>query len=64
MDTPNNIPSYTPVTSVVYSATASDVCMTMADGKILYENGQYTTLDIEMVKHRMRHTVAHYFDQK
>ncbi len=62
LDTPNNIPSYTPVTSVIYSATGADVCMTMADGKILYENGQYTTLDIEAVKHQMRETVAHYFD--
>ena len=64
MDTPNNIPSYEPVTSVIYSATSADVCMTMVDGKILYENGEYKTLDIESVKHRMRDTVAHYFDKK
>lgn len=62
LDTPSNIPCYDPVTALLYSASSSDICMTMIDGKILYENGQYTTLDIEAVKYRMRETVAHYFD--
>ena len=30
---------------ITYSAQGSDVCMTMVDGKILYENGEYLTLD-------------------
>ena len=34
---------------VVYSAQAGDVCLTMADGKILYENGEFLTLDRERV---------------
>jgi len=29
----------------VYAAQASDVCMTMVDGNILYEDGQFLTLD-------------------
>lgn len=62
LDTPNNIPCYAPATSVIYSATGADVRMTMVDGRILYENGQFTTLDIEAVKYKMRETVAHYFD--
>ncbi len=62
LDAVNNIPCYTPATAVLHSAVSSDVVMTMIDGKILYENGQYTTLDIEMVKHKMRETVRHYFD--
>ncbi|MBQ3065601.1 MAG: amidohydrolase [Clostridia bacterium] len=62
MDTVHNIPCYEPVTALIYSTVSSDVCMTMADGKILYENGCYTTLDLEAVKTAMRHTVAHYFD--
>ena len=32
-----------------YSAQASDVCMSMCDGKILYENGEYKTLDKEKI---------------
>ncbi len=33
--------------TLVYAAQGSDVCMTMVDGKILYENGEYTTIDKE-----------------
>lgn len=62
MDTVNNIPSYDPYYTAVYSANRSDVRLTMADGKILYENGEYKTLDIEKVKAEMRYTCAHYFD--
>lgn len=33
--------------NIVYSASGSDVVMTMADGRVLYDNGEYTTIDIE-----------------
>ena len=35
--------------NLVYSAQGSDVCLTMADGRILYRDGVYTTIDIERV---------------
>ena len=50
MDKPHLIPAPDPAALLVYSAQASDVCMTVADGKILYENGEYRTIDIESVK--------------
>lgn len=34
---------------LVYSAQASDVSMTMVDGRILYEDGKFLTLDAEKV---------------
>lgn len=37
--------------NIVYSAQGSDVVLTMADGKVLYENGEYLTLDIEKIMH-------------
>ncbi len=46
----NNIPSYSPAYTVLYSTSARDVLMTVVDGKILYENGEFTTLDIEKIK--------------
>ena len=61
-DSINNIPSYDPAYTAVYSANRSDVRLTMVDGKILYENGEFMTLDIEKVKAEMRYTCAHYFD--
>lgn len=33
--------------NLVYSASGSDVLLTMVDGRVLYENGEYTTIDVE-----------------
>ena len=54
MDKISNIPTFSPVYSLVYSINSSDVCFNMVDGQILYENGEYKTLDIERVKFDMR----------
>ena len=40
-----------------YSAQASDVCMTMVDGRVLYENGEFLTLDKERVLYEARAAV-------
>lgn len=61
MDEINNIPSYDPIYTLVYSASSSNVCFNMVDGSILYENGQYSTLDIEKIKYDMKNTVSGYF---
>ena len=42
-------PCYDMLHNVVFSAQGSDVCMTMADGKVLYRDGLYTTIDLERV---------------
>ena len=42
---------------LVYSAQASDVVMTMCDGKILYENGEYKTIDAEKTYYNVKKTV-------
>ena len=47
MDRPHLYPAFEPLPMLVYAAQASDVVMTMVDGKILYENGEYLTLDRE-----------------
>lgn len=61
-DSLNNIPSYSPAYTAVYSANSSDVRLTMIDGRIVYENGEFTCIDIEKVRSEMKETVAHYFD--
>ena len=58
----NNIPSYSPAYTALYSAGSSDVALSMIDGTIVYENGEYKTIDIEKVKYEMRYAVSHYFD--
>jgi 5-methylthioadenosine/S-adenosylhomocysteine deaminase len=47
IDKPHMQPVHDMVTSVVYSASGSDIVFTMSDGKILYKDGEYKTIDIE-----------------
>ena len=49
MDAPHLIPSFDPIATLLYTAQGSDVCMTMVDGRVLYENGEYKTLDREKI---------------
>ncbi len=49
-DKPHLTPCHNPVSNLVYAAHGGDVCMTMVRGKILYENGEFTTIDWEKVK--------------
>lgn len=44
-------PVHNILNNLVYSATGGDVFMTMVDGKILYEDGEYPNLDIERLGH-------------
>ncbi len=44
--------------NLVYSAQGSDVCMTMVHGKVLYRNGEFTTLDAKLVVERARKEAA------
>ena len=50
MDKPHLLPDADTLALLVYSAQGSDVCMTMVDGKVLYENGEYKTIDEEKCK--------------
>lgn len=54
LDAPHLVPDYDTLALVTYSAQGSDVCMTMVDGRILYEDGQYLTMDRERVFHDYR----------
>lgn len=58
----HNIPSYGYETTLLYSARSSDVRMTVVDGRILYRDGEYTTIDIEKLKFEAKDVIKHYFD--
>lgn len=49
LDKPHMRPALDKKALLTYSAQDSDVVMTMVDGKILYENGEYKTLDKEKI---------------
>ncbi|MDR0569772.1 MAG: amidohydrolase [Clostridiales Family XIII bacterium] len=46
---PNMRPVHNLLNNVVYSASGGDVLLTMADGAVVYEKGEYLTLDVERV---------------
>ena len=53
-DNPRQIPCHDFVTNLVYSTSGRDVVMTMCQGRILYENGEYNTIDIEKIKYEAK----------
>jgi 5-methylthioadenosine/S-adenosylhomocysteine deaminase len=56
-DAPHLFPLNDPCAAVAYSARGSDVCVTMVQGKILYENGEYTTIDLGKTRHEVERYV-------
>lgn len=46
IDTTNMYPVHELLNNLVYSASGTDILMTMADGRVLYENGEYMTIDV------------------
>ncbi len=54
LDKPHFNPLNKPDSALAYSAQASDVCLTMVDGRILYENGEFKTIDKEEVYYHVK----------
>ncbi len=50
-DKPHLSPVHNMCANLVYSAQGSDVVMTICDGKVLYDHGEYTTIDIEKARY-------------
>ncbi|MHA1399623.1 MAG: amidohydrolase family protein [Candidatus Heimdallarchaeaceae archaeon] len=46
----NALPLYDPISHLVYAADGKDVTLTMIDGSIVYEDGKFTTINIEELK--------------
>ena len=49
-DVPNMYPATDIACNLVYSAQGNDIKLTMVDGKVLYKDGEYLTIDIERAK--------------
>ncbi len=54
-------PLHQPLSALVYSGRASDVRLTMVDGRMLYRDGEYLTLDKEKILHGVRQVVKKIF---
>lgn len=53
----NTTPIINPLSNWLFAAHPSEVVFTMANGKILYEHGQYLTLDIDKVKNESQKAI-------
>ena len=58
LDQPHLYPNLDPEALLCFSAQGSDVALTMVDGKILYENGEFKTLDREKILADAKQAVA------
>ena len=54
---PHLFPNLDPLALTVYSAQGSDVVLTMVDGKILYEDGEFLTLDADKILYESKAAV-------
>lgn len=54
---PNMWPGFDVENNLIYSASGSDVCLTMVDGKVLYRDGEFLTIDIEKVKRETQKSI-------
>ena len=62
---PHLIPCHNVLTALVYGAKGGDVAMTMVRGKILYQNGQFPTIDLkEVVEELTTYALPRLFDDK
>jgi len=57
MDNPRQTACYGPMLNLAYSTTGRDVEMTICRGRVLYEKGEYKTIDIEKLLHDARQTM-------
>jgi 5-methylthioadenosine/S-adenosylhomocysteine deaminase len=39
-----------PIYNVCYAGSGSDVCLTMCDGQVVYKDGQWSGIDVELAK--------------
>lgn len=51
IDKPYMKPIHNLLNNLVYSAVGTDIILTMVDGKILYKDGEYKTIDIEKLNY-------------
>lgn len=62
---PHLMPCHNVLTSLVHSASGSDVALTMVQGKILYQSGKFATIDLEAVVRQLaEHALPQIFGQE
>lgn len=60
---PHVVPVHDMLNNLVFATQGSDVCLTMVDGKVLYKDGAYLTLDIEKVVYNAKKSTQRILDK-
>ena len=53
-ETPNMLPCHSVVDNLAYAASRADLRMNMARGKVIYENGDFLSLDLERIRSEIK----------
>ena len=62
-DAPNLIPCHDAANNIAYAAHGSNVLLNMCRGKVIYEKGEFLTIDADKVRSEVReYAVLHLFD--
>ncbi|MCL2372821.1 MAG: amidohydrolase family protein [Defluviitaleaceae bacterium] len=61
---PRHSLSFCPISALAYSTTGRDVEMTICRGKVLYEKGEYKTIDIEKVMFEARDAIPKFLSTR
>jgi 5-methylthioadenosine/S-adenosylhomocysteine deaminase len=62
---PHLIPCHNVLSGLVFSAKGGDVALTMVRGKILYQNGQFPTIDLKTaVEELTTYAIPHLLSEK
>lgn len=62
-DKPYMHPCHDLMANLVYSAQGTDVVMTVCDGRVLYENGEYKTVDVERAVYEVEKSAYKYANE-
>ena len=57
LDAPHLFPLNDPCAAVAYAAKGGDVCLTMVQGRVLYEDGEFKTIDLEKTRYEVENYV-------
>lgn len=61
LDSISMTPLHNTASSLVYSAGSRDVVLTMCDGRVLYRDGEFLTIDIELVKREVNKAIKIFY---
>lgn len=54
LDSPAMLPLINPLANLLYAGQSADVVLNMVDGRVLYQNGEFLTIDMEKVRYKVQ----------